>query len=83
MLRARINLLLVGKFAMSLSATGTLIRYDIEQVLSTKIYSLMPLDRCLPDKFGTEKTTFGGLVLHAPENDINLSFCMYWASYVV
>ena len=55
MLRARIYLLLVVTFAMSLSATGTLIGYDIEQVLSTKIYSLMPSDRCSPDKLNTEK----------------------------
>ena len=83
MLRARIYLLLVATFAMSLSATGTLMGYDIEQVLSTKIYSLMPSDRCSPDKLNTENITYGGLVLHAPEVDIDLSFCMYRASYVV
>ena len=76
MLRARIYLLLVATFAMSLSATGTLIGYDIEQVLSTKIYSLMPSDRCSPDKLNNENITYGGLVLHAPEVDIDLSFCM-------
>ena len=82
MLRARTYLLLVATFAMSLSATGTLIGYDIEQVLSTKIYSLMPSDRCSLDKLNTENITYGGLVLHAPEVDIDFSFCMYRASYV-
>ena len=41
MLKARMYMLLVATFAMFLSATGTLIGYDIEQFLTTKIYSLM------------------------------------------
>ena len=43
----------------------------------------MPSDRCSPDKLNTENITYGGLVLHAPEVDFDLSFCMYRASYVV
>ena len=59
---------------MSLSATGTLIGYDTEQVLSTRIYSLMPSDRCSPDKLNTENMTYGGLVLQATEVETDLSF---------
>ena len=38
------------------------------------MYSLMPSERCLPDKLDTEIITYGGLVLHAPEVVIDLSF---------
>ena len=43
----------------------------------------MPSDRYSPDKLNTENITYGGLVLHALEVDIDLSFCIYRASYVV
>ena len=67
---------------MSLSATGTLIGYDIEQVLSTKVYSLVPTDRCSTDTLDTENKTYVGLVLHAPEVDIDWSF-IYTVRYML
>ena len=62
---------------------STLVGYDIEEVLTTKIYSLLPSEQCTPDKLSTKNITFGGLVLHAPEVDIQMSFCMFQASYAV
>ena len=62
---------------------STLVGYDIEEVLTTKIYSLLPSEQCTPDKLKTKNITHGGLVLHAPEVDIQLSFCMFEASYIV
>ena len=64
-------------------ACSSLVGYDIEQVVSTKIYSLLPADRCTPETMQSTNVTSGGLVLHAPEVDIDLSFCMFSASYVV
>ena len=74
--------MMIVSSVISLSAS-TLVGYDIEQVLSTKIYSLMPSDRCSPDNLKSENLTYGGLVLHAPEVDIDLSYCMFRASYAV
>ena len=64
-------------------ASSSLVGYDIEQVVSTKIYSLLPADQCTPETMRSTNITNGGLVLHAPEIDIDLSFCMFSASYIV
>lgn len=61
----------------------TLVGYDIEEVLTTKIYSLLPREQCTPASLKSEVVSWGGLVLHAPEVDIELSFCMFSASYVL
>ena len=60
---------------------ATIVGYDIEEVLTTKIYSLLPSEQCTPDKMHTENVTYGGLVLHAPEVDIQLSYCMFQAAF--
>ena len=62
---------------------STLVGYDIEDVFTTTIYSLPPSEQCMPDKLSTKNIILGGLVLHAPEVDIKMSFCMFQASYVV
>ena len=62
---------------------AVIVGYDVEEILTTKIYSLLPSAQCTPDKLKTENITFGGLVLHAPEVDIHLSFCMFEASFMV
>ena len=62
---------------------STLVGSDIEEVVTTKFYSLLPSEQCKPDKLSTKNITFGGLVLLAPEVDIQMRFCMFEASYVV
>ena len=61
----------------------TLVGYDVDNVLSTKVYSLLPSDQCAPERMRTRNITYGGLVLHAPEVDIELPYCMFQASYTV
>ena len=65
-----------------LHSQATIVGYDIEEVLNTTIYSLLPSEQCHPDKLQTENVTYGALVLHAPEVDIQMSFCMFEASYM-
>ena len=57
--------------------------YDVDNVLSTKVYSLLPSDQCAPERMQTRNITYGGLVLHAPEVDFELQYCMFQASYTV
>ncbi len=52
----------------------SLVGYDIEQNLSTEIYSFLSYDRFTPEKMKTKNLTSDGLVLHVPEVDMELSF---------
>ena len=61
----------------------TLVGYDVDNVLSTKVYSLLLSDQCAPERMQTRNITYGGLVLHAPEVDIELKDCLFQASYTV
>ena len=62
---------------------SSLVGYDIEKILSTQVYSLLPSDQCIPSKLDSQNITRGALVLHAPEVDIELQYCLFKASYTV
>ena len=63
--------------------SATLIGYDVEQVLTTNVYSLLPVDRCQPQALDTTEISIGALVLYAPQIDIELHYCVFQASYLV
>ena len=72
-------LLLLGSLAEC--SFSSFVGYDIEEVLTTKIFSLLPSEQCTPEKLSTKNITFGGLVLHAPEVDIQMS-CLHVCSFL-
>lgn len=70
-------------FVLLASCRGTLVGYDVDQILSTQVYSLLPSDKCVPSQLNTMNITRGALVLYAPEVDVELKYCLFKASYTV
>ncbi len=68
---------------LPVASETTLVGYDIESIVSTQVYSLLPTEQCIPSKLHYQSVTRGALILHAPEIDIMLKYCLYKASYTV